>query len=82
MAVAVENRFDTRGIISVKYFNYTVDKLNTRLYRDSPRQYVALPSQIASKESRKSDGIHLNVKSNEDLRHTILFNLRSVANIA
>jgi hypothetical protein len=82
MAVAIENRFATRGIISEEYFNYTVGKLYTLLYRDSPRQYVALPPQIAQAESRDSGGIHLNDRSNEDLRHTILFHLRSVANIA
>ena len=67
MAVAVETRFATRGIISTDYFNYTVGKLNTLLYRDSPRRYVALPPQIATPESRKLGGIHLNIKSNEDL---------------
>jgi hypothetical protein len=82
MSVAVETRFTTRGFMSPKYFNYTVGKLNTLLYRDSPRRYVALPPQIAQRESRKIDGVHLTDKSNEDLRHTILFHLRSVANIA
>jgi hypothetical protein len=82
MSVAVETRFRTRGPMSTDCFNYTVGKLNTLLYRDSPRRYVALPPQIAQRESRDIGGVHLNQKSNEDLRHTILFHLRSVANVA
>jgi hypothetical protein len=82
MAVAIETRFTTRGIISPRYFNYTVGKFNTRLYRDSPRRYVALPPHFAEKRSRELDGIHLTQTSNEELRHSILFHLRSVANIA
>jgi hypothetical protein len=82
MAVAIETRFTTRGLMSPRYFNYTVGKFNTRLYRDSPRQYVALPPHFAESRSRETDGIHLTQRSNEELRHTILFHLRSVANIA
>jgi hypothetical protein len=82
MAVAIENRHDTRGTITPQYFNYKRDAFNDQLYADSPNRYVPFSSQLAPYSARNFDGIHLSRTSNKLMAETILFHMRWAANIA